>query len=84
MAGLGHAHLLILLVQTKDHTQLLREWDGEGHSASKPLQSSLKLHSEQLPVPFKFLQFLFLNTERAFEIYENLHHSKISCYMVSS
>ena len=37
----------------------------------------------QLPVPFKFLQFLFSNTERAFEIYENLHHSKISHYTVS-
>ena len=25
MAELGHAHFLILLMQTKDHTQLLRE-----------------------------------------------------------
>ena len=31
---------------------------------------------------FKFSQFLFLNTERAFEIYENLHHLKISHYTV--
>ena len=31
-------------------------------------------------MPFKFSQFLFSNTERAFEIYENLHHSKYSHY----
>ena len=28
-------------------------------------------------MPFKFSQFLASNTDRAFEMYENLHHSKI-------
>ena len=35
-------------------------WDLEGHSASRPLQSSLKLHSKQLPAPFNFFAvFIF-------------------------
>ena len=36
----------------------------------------------QLLVQFKFSQLLFSNAERAFEIYENLQHSKISRYTV--
>ena len=47
------------------------------------LASFIELRFEQLPVPFKLSQFLFLNTEWAFEIYKNLHPSKISRYTVS-
>ena len=63
-------------------------WYKEGHSALKPLQSSC---TETLLAPWTplraaasavqiFAVFFFSNTERAFEIYENLHHSKISRY----
>ena len=59
-------------------------WDWEGHSTLKPLQSSctvtlLAPHTADACELFKFSQFLFSNTEQAFE---NLHHSKISPYTV--
>ena len=54
-------------------------WDGEGHSASKPLQSSLELHSEQLPgAPFKFLLFLFFRTRSEHSKYTNSRYTVIS------
>ena len=63
-------------------------WDWEGHFTLEPLQSSrTETVSTSNCTPSgcsccSNFQFLFSNTERAFEIYENLHRSKISHYMV--
>ena len=61
--------------------------DADSNPLHELLQSS---HTETLlaprtalSAPFKFSLFFFIsNTERAFEIYDNLHHSKISWYTV--